>query len=55
VVLQAAIAKPKKASIVCNVLESFIAHVSKYASNDPTQANELIADARRIQAVIGCR
>jgi uncharacterized repeat protein (TIGR03803 family) len=55
VVLQAAIANPKKAWIVCSVLENFIAHVSKYASGDPTLANALIEDARRIQAVIGCR
>jgi uncharacterized repeat protein (TIGR03803 family) len=53
-VLQAAIANPKKATIVCSVLESFIANVNKYASTNPTLANALIADARRIQAVIGC-
>jgi uncharacterized repeat protein (TIGR03803 family) len=55
VVLQAAIANPKKASLVCSVLENFISYVNKYASSNPAHASALIADARRIQAVIGCR
>jgi uncharacterized repeat protein (TIGR03803 family) len=53
-VLQAAIANPKKATIVCYVLEQFISYVTKHAAADPTLANALIVDARRIQAVIGC-
>jgi hypothetical protein len=53
-VLQAAIANPKKAALVCSVLDSFIASVNKYVATNPTLANALIADARRIKAVIGC-
>jgi hypothetical protein len=50
--LQIAIANPKKASIVCSMLEQFIAYVYKHAT--PDIAAGLVADARRIQAVIGC-
>lgn len=51
-VLQIGIANPKKASILCSVLEQFIAYVYKHATGD--LAAGLVADARRIQAVIGC-
>ena len=51
-VLQIAIANPKKAGIVCGILEQFIGYVYKHATGD--LAAGLVADARRIQAVIGC-
>ncbi len=54
VVLQSAIANPKKATFVCSVMDQFISYVNKHAGSNPTLANELIANARRIQAVIGC-
>ena len=38
VVLQAAIANPKQASLVCSVLESFISNVNKYAGSNTTLA-----------------
>ena len=50
--LQIAIANPKKASIVCSMLEQFIGYVYKHAT--PDIAAGLVADAQRIQAVIGC-
>jgi uncharacterized repeat protein (TIGR03803 family) len=51
-VLQIGIANPKKAGIVCSILDQFIAYVYKHATGD--LAAGLVADARRLQAVIGC-
>ena len=51
--LEIALANPKKVSLVCNTLDYFIVFVNKHAS--PSLKPVLIADARRIQAVLGCQ
>jgi HYR domain len=51
--LETALANPKKVSLVCTTLDYFVSFVKRYAS--PTLQPVLIADTRRIQAVLGCQ